>query len=51
MAEGRVLRVVSTDPGSEIDFRVYTEKTGHALLSVEERDGAYIFLIRKAGIP
>ncbi|MGE5522070.1 MAG: sulfurtransferase TusA family protein [Rhodospirillaceae bacterium] len=50
MAEGEVLRVVSTDPGSEIDFRVYTEKTGHALLGVEERDGTYIFLIRKAGI-
>ena len=49
MAEGQILRVVSTDPGSEIDFRVYTEKAGHALLSVEERDGAYVFLIRKAG--
>jgi tRNA 2-thiouridine synthesizing protein A len=51
MSEGKILRVVSTDPGSEIDFRVYTEKTGHPLLSVEERDGTYIFLIRKAGIP
>ncbi|HWI15236.1 MAG TPA: sulfurtransferase TusA family protein [Burkholderiales bacterium] len=51
MAEGKVLRVVSTDPGSEIDFRVYTEKAGHALLAVEERDGSYIFHIRKAGIP
>ena len=51
MAAGQVLRVVSTDPGSEIDFRVYTEKAGHALLAVEERDGAYIFLLRKAAAP
>jgi tRNA 2-thiouridine synthesizing protein A len=49
MAGGQVLRVVSTDPGSEIDFRVYTEKAGHALLACEERDGAYVFVIRKAG--
>lgn len=47
MAAGQVLRVVSTDPGSEIDFRVYTEKAGHALLEVVEREGAYVFLIRK----
>ena len=49
MTEGEVLRVVSTVPGSEIDFRVYTEKAGHALLAVEERGGAYVFLIRKSG--
>ncbi len=47
MSPGQLLRVVSTDPGSEIDFRVYTEKAGHALVTVEERDGSYIFLIRK----
>jgi tRNA 2-thiouridine synthesizing protein A len=51
MSAGKILRVVSTDPGSEIDFRVYTEKAGHPLLSVEERGGTYIFLIRKAGMP
>lgn len=51
MAEGQVLRVVSTDPGSEIDFRVYTEKAGHALLAFEERGGAYVFVIRKSVPP
>jgi tRNA 2-thiouridine synthesizing protein A len=48
MAPGQVLRVVSTDPGSEIDFRVYTERTGHALLAFEERNGAYVFFIEKS---
>lgn len=51
MSPGEHLRVVSTDPGSEIDFRVYTEKAGHALLDFEERDGAYVFVIRKSSAP
>jgi len=50
MAAGTLLRVVSTDPGSEIDFRVYTEKTGHRLVSFEERAGAFVFLIEKSGV-
>lgn len=49
MEPGELLRVVSTDPGAEIDFRVYTEKSGHRLISFEEQDGGcYVFVIEKS---
>ena len=47
LAPGEVLRVVSTDPGSEIDFRVYADQAGHDLLSVELREAKFVFVIRK----
>jgi len=47
LAAGEVLRVVSTDPGSEIDFRVYTEQAGHDLLSLELCETKFVFVIRK----
>ena len=47
MKAGEFLRVVATDPGSEIDFKVYTEATGHELVSFEQNSGRFIFLIRK----
>lgn len=48
MTPGQVLQVISTDPGSEIDFRVYAEHAGHELLQATEQDGRFVFLIRKA---
>src|SRR3954451_7040454 len=39
MAGGELIRIVTTDPGAEIDFRVFAEATGNELVSVEERSG------------
>jgi tRNA 2-thiouridine synthesizing protein A len=47
MAPGERVRVVTTDPGSEIDLRVLAEVNGHPLLSFEKRPDRFIFLIEK----
>lgn len=45
---GATLEVIATDPGAEKDFDVFCRTTGHTLLSVTERDGRQIFLIRRS---
>jgi tRNA 2-thiouridine synthesizing protein A len=47
MAPGERVRVVTTDPGSEIDLRVLAEVNGHPLLSFEKRPDRFVFLIEK----
>jgi len=47
LASGEQLRVLATDPGSQRDFRVFAEQSGHALLSSETRDGEFIYVLRK----
>lgn len=44
---GEVLKVTATDKGSRPDMQAFSERTGHALLSAEERDGLFIYYIRK----
>ena len=48
MTTGEVLRVISTDPGSVMDYASFCNQTGNALLASSEAGGAYEFLIRKA---
>ena len=47
MSPGEVLRVTATDSGSQRDFRVFAEQSGHALLSSDESEGIYTYLLRK----
>lgn len=47
MASGEMLRVRATDPGSQRDFRVFAEQSGHALLESSECDGIFIYLLQK----
>ncbi|HSB95706.1 MAG TPA: sulfurtransferase TusA family protein [Spongiibacteraceae bacterium] len=47
MASGEVLCVRATDPGSRRDFRVFAEQSGHTLLESTERDGVFIYTLRK----
>jgi tRNA 2-thiouridine synthesizing protein A len=47
LAVGQVLRIECTDPGSLEDFPAFARQRGHALLSVEERNGVQVFHIRK----
>jgi tRNA 2-thiouridine synthesizing protein A len=44
---GQVLKVVATDPGSVKDFHAFCKQTGNDLLSFEEGEGTFTFLIRK----
>lgn len=49
LGAGQVLRIVATDPGSVKDFEAFCKQTGNTLLSSAQNDGAFEFLIRKAG--
>ena len=47
MQAGECLRVLATDQGSVRDFQVFSEQSGHQLISSEEQDGVYIHVIQK----
>ena len=47
MSSGEVLRILATDPGSVKDFQAFCRQTGNELLSSEEQDGEFRFLLRK----
>lgn len=47
MAPGERVRVQATDPGSKIDFLVYTDATGHQIVHQETTPDRFIFVIRK----
>jgi TusA-related sulfurtransferase len=47
LASGERLRVLATDPGSQRDFRVFAEQSGHLLLASGECDGVYDYLLQK----
>ncbi len=44
---GQVLKMIATDPGSIPDVEAWSKKTGNEVLSSEEKDGKYIFFIKK----
>jgi TusA-related sulfurtransferase len=47
-AEGEVIAVISSDPGSKTDIPLWVEKSGNELLTVEPlADGAARFIVRK----
>ena len=48
MERGQRLCVRATDKGSVRDFKVFSEQSGHLLLSSEEVDGIYIHLLQKS---
>ncbi len=47
MSGGQVLKIVATDKGSPKDFVDFCSKTGNELLSSQEQNGEFIFLIRR----
>lgn len=47
MQGGEVLEVVATDPSTQRDIPKFCQFLGHELLIKEERDGKYVFRIRK----
>lgn len=42
---GGTLEVLATDPGSREDFVVFAKTTGHMLITDEERDGIFRFVL------
>ena len=47
MQPGEVLKVMTTDPGAEIDFKVFAEASGNHILALEETAGVLTLLIAK----
>ena len=48
LGSGEVLLVISTDPASESDFRVFAKQTGNKLLHFESGNQRYQFWIEKS---
>ena len=48
MDSGKVLHIISTDPGSVKDFEAFSKQTGNELLDSKEDGGKFHFLIKKA---
>ena len=49
MQPGETLRVLTTDPGAEIDFKVFAEASGNELVALEHSGSVLTLLMRKRG--
>lgn len=49
VAQGEVLTVMATDPGSVKDFEAFCRQTGNELVSASDAGGVYTFEIKKTG--
>ena len=48
LTDGDKLRVISTDPASPLDFKLFCNSKGHSLISVEEKEESFEFVIVKS---
>jgi tRNA 2-thiouridine synthesizing protein A len=48
IGRGATICVLATDPASVADFTSFCDATGHRLLSSQQEDGLYVFVIEKA---
>jgi tRNA 2-thiouridine synthesizing protein A len=48
VGRGATICVLATDPASVADFTSFCDATGHRLLSRQQEDGLYVFVIEKA---
>ena len=47
MISGQILKIIATDPGSVIDFQVFSDQTGNELLLLSETTDTFIFILKK----
>ncbi|MDB6060393.1 MAG: response regulator SirA [Verrucomicrobiaceae bacterium] len=47
LPSGELLRVTATDPGSQRDFRVFAEQSGHQLIETSEQNGVFFYVLKK----
>lgn len=45
---GQVLELLATDPGVEPDMKAWAGRTGNELIAIEEQDGVFHVLLRRA---
>ncbi len=49
LAKDQVLKVETTDPGSQKDMASWANRSGNQILKVEQGGGTFTFYIRKIG--
>lgn len=49
LAPGQVVEISATDPGSVRDFHSFSDVTTHSIIHFDEKDGLYIYVIKKGG--
>jgi tRNA 2-thiouridine synthesizing protein A len=47
MQPGEVLKIMTTDPGAEIDFRVFAEASGNDLLALQQSGPVLTLFVAK----
>jgi len=47
MVVGQVLKMVSTDPGSQNDVNAWAKRTGNEILSAENHGADFVYFIKK----
>ena len=45
MSPGQILKVITTDPGAEIDFKVFAEASGNAIVALEFVDNEIVLVM------
>jgi tRNA 2-thiouridine synthesizing protein A len=47
MSPGEILRVMTTDPGAEIDFKVFAEASGNQIIELDVIDDVIMIIMAK----
>jgi tRNA 2-thiouridine synthesizing protein A len=47
MESGQILKVFSTDPGSQRDFAAFAKQTGNEIVETSVEDKTFVFLMRR----
>jgi len=47
LQSGQVLKVMSSDPGSQRDFQAFARQTGHELLRIDAADREWSFYLKR----
>jgi len=48
LAEGDVLQIIATDPGTQVDIPSWCERTGNQLLASNEQENLFTYYVKKA---
>lgn len=47
LAEGDVLQIIATDPGTQVDIPSWCERTGNKLIASNEQGNAFTYYVEK----
>ena len=47
MSKDQIIKVISTDPTSEEDFKAFERMSGNVILAIEKKEEKYFYLIQK----